>query len=92
MELSLRVGRRVLTSDGQETAGELVDMRLVTPVDPATWRLVRLQMRRSHREGDYVDITTLRPISWLQAANCRPGQIIGFQMPEMGLDGQARVV
>jgi len=82
----------VLASEAGETAGELYDPRLAETIDPATWRLVRLQMRNSSREDDLIDVTMLRPLAWLQAADCRVGQVLPVAFPEMGLRGESRVL
>ncbi|MFN9197651.1 MAG: polymorphic toxin-type HINT domain-containing protein, partial [Planctomycetaceae bacterium] len=55
----IRTGERVLAANPQ------VDHAVVTAseIDPATWRNIRLRMRKQH--GGTLDIVLLRPLAWL---------------------------
>ena len=55
----IRTGERVLA------ANPLVDHAVVTAseIDPATWRNIRLRMRKQH--GGTLEIVLLRPLAWL---------------------------
>ena len=55
----IQTGERVLAANPQ------VDHAVVTAseIDPATWRNIRLRMRKQH--GGTLDIVLLRPLAWL---------------------------
>lgn len=59
-------------------------------VDPATWR--RIEFVTADAEGGCLEITLLRPSVWAQDLGATPGRQVPLVLPEMGLDGPARVV
>lgn len=79
---TLRVGERVLTTDGDPATG----------IDPATWRKVALRMPSPESEDVILDIDLLRSPEWIASTACAPGRQIWFEMEEMGLRGWAQVV
>ncbi len=58
--------------------------------DPATWRMLELEMPKS--SGGVMDITMLRPLAWLDAHNIVVGGSVALDMPELGAQGNARVL
>ncbi len=81
---SLRVGDRVLTTDGNR-ASEPEPSRDI-------WRHVTLKMANPESDGDILDIEVLRPLAWLESVRAAEGATILFGLPEMGLKGPATVV
>ena len=45
-----------------------------------------------HPDGSRVDVTLLRQVKWLQAEGVAVGRTIDLKLPEMGVDGPARVL
>jgi hypothetical protein len=78
----IRVGDRVLAGNPEGSANE-------AEVDPATWRRIELVQRR---EGIDVDITLLRPLEWIQVMGAAPGATLELDMPELDIEGPARVL
>lgn len=58
--------------------------------DPATWRMLELEMPKA--SGGVLDITMLRPLEWLDAHNIVVGGSVALNMPELGAQGNARVL
>jgi hypothetical protein len=56
---------------------------------PATWRKLTLEMIKPN--GKRLDITLLRPLSWLAASQANTGTTIFLDLPEMGAQGFAKV-
>ena len=82
----LRVGMRVL---GRNPVTAEAERDLPTP-DPATWRLVRVRMGRE--PSQFVDAELLRPLEWLDAEGATPGATIWLELPEMLVEGEAKVL
>lgn len=57
--------------------------------ESATWRLLRLEMRKSNGRLLYVEL--LRPLSWLGQDKIRGGAQLRLDLPEMGAQGWANV-
>jgi RHS repeat-associated protein len=81
----LRVGDRVL-ADADE------DPSIDTDVVSENWRVAAVQMPNPDGSDDVIDITLLRPVSWLYDAGFRQGALVGIQLPEYFLEGPATVV
>jgi hypothetical protein len=82
----IQPGDRVLTPESWS------DASTATEVDPATWRLVILQMPNPQCEWDTVDLHLLRPLDWLHEKGATPGARIHLVLEELGLSGAATVV
>jgi len=83
----VRVGQKVLgrnpeLTDAERTAAE--------QVDPATWRMLTLELPKP--AGGRVDIELLRGPEWLAATEAAPGGTVYLSMPELGVEGRARVL
>jgi hypothetical protein len=59
-------------------------------VDPATWRRVELLAWKPDEET--CDIVLLRPTWWIEQAGAKVGALIRLAMPEMGINGPAKVL
>lgn len=59
-------------------------------VDPATWRRIELLAWKPDEET--CDIVLLRPTWWIEQAGAKVGALIRLAMPEMGVDGPAKVL
>lgn len=59
-------------------------------VTPETWRGINLEMRKA--DGSIAKIDLLRPLWWLEEANAEVGGTITLSMPEMGIEGEAKVL
>ena len=66
-----------------------VDTGLSEP-NPATWRRIALWMTKA--DGSRLDIELLRPESWIAEAGASAGGSIHLSLPELQLDGAAKVV
>jgi hypothetical protein len=80
------IGQRAL---GRNPLREQVDLSLPDP-DPATWRLVRLQMIKAN--GYPLQIELLRPLDYLELIGAVPGGTIELDLAEMGARGPAKVL
>jgi hypothetical protein len=80
------IGHRAL---GRNPLRDQVDLDLPDP-DPATWRLVRLQMIKAN--GYPLDIELLRPLDYLDLIGATPGGTIDLDLAEMGACGPAEVL
>ena len=78
---SLRVGERVLTTDGDSCS----------EVDPASWRKVTLRMPNPECPSDTLELELLRSTAWMVSTSCQPGTRMWFELEEMGLQGWADV-
>ncbi|MDR0610181.1 MAG: HNH endonuclease, partial [Planctomycetaceae bacterium] len=58
--------------------------------EPATWRKLTLEMIKS--DGKRLDITLLRPLSWIGESQADIGTTIYLDLPEMGAQGFAKVL
>ncbi|CAG0998254.1 hypothetical protein PHYC_02702 [Phycisphaerales bacterium] len=79
----LCVGARVLT-DTQSTE--------TLPVRESEWRLLGLEMPDNSYPGAVICIHTLKPVHWIEAWGIEAGTGIPYDMPEMGIEGIARVL
>jgi RHS repeat-associated protein len=95
----------VLTADGLRHIGEIEVGWLLPPLKPwqrtsaetgpllerdeAKLRVVRCRLDKA--PGQWVDITLLRPVEWIEARQVRAGGRLAFAMPEMGVVGDAVV-
>jgi len=59
-------------------------------ITPETWRSIHLEIRKT--DGSIAKIDLLRPLWWLEEANAEVGGTIALSMPEMGIEGDAKVV
>ncbi|MCL4743649.1 MAG: hypothetical protein KJZ54_15750 [Phycisphaerales bacterium] len=59
-------------------------------IDPVTWRTVELTLEDAQRGT--VRVSLLRPLEWFQATGLRAGSELALRLPEMGINGTARVV
>lgn len=59
-------------------------------VTPETWRTINLEMRKA--DGSVAKVDLLRPLWWLEDAEAEVGGTIALSMPEMGIDGDAKVL
>ena len=59
-------------------------------VTPETWRSINLEIRKA--DGSIARVDLLRPLWWLEEAGAKVGGTIYLSMPEMGIDGDARVL
>jgi hypothetical protein len=53
--------------------------------EPTTWRKLTLEMIKP--TGKRLDITLLRPLSWLSESQANTGTTIFLDLPEMGAQG-----
>jgi hypothetical protein len=58
--------------------------------EPATWRKLTLEMIKP--DGKRLDITLLRPLSWIKESNAQISATIFLDLPEMGAQGLAKVL
>jgi len=58
--------------------------------DPATWRKLTLEMIKS--DGSRLDITLLRPLSWVEESSVESGETIYLDLAELGVQGEALVL
>jgi hypothetical protein len=58
--------------------------------EPATWRKLTLEMIKPN--GKRLDITLLRPLSWIGESQADIGATIYLDLPEMGAQGLAKVL
>ena len=61
-----------------------------TDPEPTTWRKLTLEMIKS--DGKRLDITLLRPLSWIEEVKADQGGTIYLDLPEMGAQGDAVTV
>jgi len=89
----VRVGQRVLTTDGDETAGEEdeYDPDLRVEPDQRSWRKIAVRMPDPNGSDYPVDIVALRPLTWLEKTGAEPGKWIHFSLAEMQVSGYALV-
>lgn len=79
----VRVGDRVV---GRNPIREQAD--LIEP-DPATWRKISLYMTKESGLGLRIDL--LRPLTWIEEHDAKPGGTIFIDLYEMGAVGDAEV-
>ncbi len=82
---SLEVGQRVITTDN-------ADEEHATSVDPESWVSVALRMADPQAPNFTIEMTVLRPETWLDSLNATQGASIYLEMPEMRLSGPAEVI
>ncbi|MDR2642642.1 MAG: HINT domain-containing protein, partial [Planctomycetaceae bacterium] len=58
--------------------------------DPVTWRKLTLEMIKPN--GKRLDITLLRPLSWIGESQAAIGTTIFLDLPELGAQGLAKVL
>jgi autotransporter-associated beta strand protein len=87
---AFRVGQRVVTEGTKGCLHEPGDDP--TAVDPATWRLVRLQTAKPAGSDNIVDVDLLRPLSWIDQVGAVTDSQIHFELAELGIDGPADVL
>jgi hypothetical protein len=82
----IRVGDRVLARNP-----ELLDRErpLIDEVDPPMWRKLTLKMPKQN--GEALNVTLLRPNTWLEDRGVREGAEIILDIPEVGAIGPAVV-
>jgi len=59
-------------------------------VTPETWRSIDLEIHKP--DGSLAKIGLLRPLWWLKDAQAEVGGAIFLSMPEMGIEGEAKVI
>jgi hypothetical protein len=84
----VEVGERAIGTNPEVTNSERATF-LPDP-DPVTWRKLTLEMIKS--DGKRLDITLLRPLSWLAESQANTGTTIFLDLPEMGAQGFAKVL
>jgi hypothetical protein len=84
----IEVGERAIGKNPEVTDE---DRQLFFPdPEPATWRKLTLEMIKP--DGKRLDVTLLRPISWIAESNAKVGNTIFLDLPEMGAQGQAKIL
>ncbi len=83
----LRVSMRVAAFNPEVTSTQRAKFQ---DPDPATWRMLELEIPKA--SGGVLDITMLRPLEWLDAQNIVVGGSVALNMPELGAQGNARVL
>jgi hypothetical protein len=58
--------------------------------DPSTWRKLTLEMLKP--DGKRLDITLLRPLTWIEESSAEPGATIYLDLAELGAQGNAKVI
>jgi hypothetical protein len=84
----IEVGERAIGINPEITDSERATF-LPDP-DPATWRKLTLEMIKS--DGKRLDITLLRPLSWISESQADIGTTIYLDLPELGAQGLAKVL
>jgi hypothetical protein len=84
----VQVGERAIGKNPELTDSE----RSTFLPDPesATWRKLTLEMIKP--DGKRLDITLLRPLSWIKESNAQISATIFLALPEMGAQGLAKVL
>lgn len=59
-------------------------------VDAPTWR--HLILKASKTDGSYADVELLRPLWWLKEQDAQIGGTIDINVPECGIEGDAKVL
>jgi prophage maintenance system killer protein len=59
-------------------------------ITPETWRGINLEV--SKNDGSMAKVHLLRPLWWLEGAGAKVGGTIALSMPEMGIEGEAKVL
>jgi hypothetical protein len=93
----VHVGQRLATDGGLASNGRRSAEPYRTEVDPATWRLVKMEVDNTREDGtpDVMEIQTLEPAALLEAEHARAGSVVAvpLDLEEMGVPGhEARVV
>ena len=84
----IQVGERAI---GKNPEIDDEDRRSFFPdPDPATWRKLTLEMLKP--DGKRLDITLLRPLTWLEESSAEPGATIYLDLAELGAQGNAKVI
>ena len=63
-----------------------------TQVDPATWRLVTLDMADPKEPGNDYEMQLLEPLSWVERNHAAAGATVALDLPELHIGGDARVI
>jgi hypothetical protein len=84
----VQVGERAIGKNPEVTDSER--STFLPDPEPATWRKLTLEMIKS--DGKRLDITLLRPLSWIKESNAQISATIFLDLPEMGSQGLAKVV
>ncbi|MDR3109284.1 MAG: EndoU domain-containing protein [Planctomycetaceae bacterium] len=84
----VQVGERAIGKN-PELTGEDRQSFFPDP-EPATWRKLTLEMQKS--DGKRLDVTLLRPLSWIEESKAEVGATICLDLPEMGAQGQAKIL
>jgi hypothetical protein len=84
----VQVGERAIGMNPELTDSERTTF-LPDP-EPATWRKLTLEMIKFN--GKRLDITLLRPLSWISESQANIGTTIFLDLPEMGAQGFAKVL
>jgi YD repeat-containing protein len=82
----LEVGDRVLTPE------TLNDQWTWTAVDPATWRVIVLELPNPGCEWDIIHLRLLRPLDWLVRHGLPGSMKILLEIDELGVHGLAKVL
>ena len=82
----IEVGERSIGKNPQLTDKERSEF--FADPDPATWRKLTLTMTKPN--GKRLDITLLRPLSWIEEVKAEQGGTIYLDLPEMGAVGVQR--
>ena len=84
----VEVGERAIGRNPQLTDQDR--STFFTDPDPSSWRKLTLEMIKSN--GKRLDITLLRPLSWIEEVKAEQGGMIYLDLPEMGAQGDAKVI
>jgi hypothetical protein len=85
----VQVGERAIGRNPEVTDSDRVTVFFPDP-EPATWQKLTLEMFKP--DGKRLDITLLRPLSWITESQADIGTTIFLDLPEMGAQGQAKVL
>ena len=93
---NLRPGDRVDTyvqgSGGASSPPPVLGEPDGTQVDPATWRLVTLDMADPKEPGNDYEMQLLEPVSWVRQNHAAAGGTVDLDLLELQIGGDARVV
>jgi hypothetical protein len=84
----IQVGERAIGTNPEVTDSDRATF--LSDPEPATWRKLTIEMIKSN--GKRLDITLLRPLSWLAESQANTGATIFLDLPEMGAQGFAKVL
>jgi hypothetical protein len=60
-------------------------------VNPETWRKIDLVLANPESPSEVLEITLLRPVTWIDANGCETGAVIPLELEETGISGYAEI-